>query len=166
MARIDDSPILKEPFDRDIRTRMSQLQKQTLDGLDKYQSLGALSRKNNELLTMYASNKIPTPKPRSERVNDRHDRKRRRDKRPSTRSAKHARRSKRTKTEKESKPDRQHKSHDRVERKQKAEKGEHGAHISRVSQADLQQIVAFANKVCKSAYFLFKNCYSLQNNVS
>ena len=147
MARIDDSPILKEPFDRDIRIKMTQLQKQTLEGPEKYQALGALSKKNNELLTMYASNKIPTPRPRTERVNDRSDRKRRVEKRPSARSAKHARRSKRTKIEKGSRSDRQQKSNDRVERKQKAEKGEHGAHISRVTQADLQQIVAFANKV-------------------
>ena len=146
MARIDDSPILKEPFDREIRAKMSFLQKQTLDGLDKYQSLGALSRKNNELLTMYVSNKIPPPKPRAERVADRQDRKRRREKRSERSHKTSARRQKRSQNNREAKPERRRQS-DHVEKKSKVEKGEHGAHISKVSQSDLQQIVAFANRV-------------------
>ena len=147
MARIEDSPILKEPFDREIRAKMTFLQKQTLEGPDKYQSLGALSRKNNELLSMYASNKIPTPKPRVEKFTDRRDRKRKREKRSDReRSRKTSTRSKRTKTDRESKTDRV-RSKDVVEKKSKAEKGTHGAHISKVSQADLQQIIAFANTV-------------------
>ena len=148
MARIDDSPILKEPFDRDIRAKMTHLQKQTLEGLDKYQSLGGLSRKNNELLAMYASNKIPAPKPRAERVADRHDRKGRREKRSDRSRKTSTRRSKRSRSERESRSDKRRQP-EIVEKKTKVEKGEHGAHISKVSQADLQQIVAFANRVRK-----------------
>ena len=145
MARIDDSHILKEPFDREIRAKMTHLQKQTLDGPDKYQSLGALSRKNNELLTMYASNKIPVPtKSRAERVADRLDRKRKHLERRSEKKTS-SRRHKRSRTDRDAKSER--KRPDNVEKKAKVEKGEHGAHISKVTQADLQQIVAFANRV-------------------
>ena len=74
MARIEDSPILKEPFDRETRGKMVSYQKQALDGLDKFQQLGALSKKNSELLGMYATNKIQMPRPK---VDGRIDRKRR-----------------------------------------------------------------------------------------
>ena len=124
---------------------MTHLQKQTLDGPDKYQSLGALSRKNNELLTMYASNKIPVPtKSRAERVADRLDRKRKHLERRSEKKTS-SRRHKRSRTDRDAKSER--KRPDNVEKKAKVEKGEHGAHISKVTQADLQQIVAFANRV-------------------
>ena len=44
MARIEDDPVLKEPFDREIRGKMANIQRQHLDGLDKYAQLGALSK--------------------------------------------------------------------------------------------------------------------------
>ena len=44
MARIDDNPILKEPFDREVRGKMATYQRQHLDGLDKYAPLGSLNK--------------------------------------------------------------------------------------------------------------------------
>ena len=129
---------------------MTHLQKQTLEGPDKYQSLGALSRKNNELLTMYASNKLPMPRPRAERVADRLDRKRRPDRRSEKSRKTSSRRQKRARPDRESRTERRRT--DNVEKKTKVEKGEHGAHISKVSQADLQNIVAFANRVRNRSY--------------
>ena len=76
MARIDDSPLLKEPFDREVRGKMVSYQKQTLDGFEKFKPLGALSKNNTELLGMYTANKIPVP-PSSRRPVERNDRKRR-----------------------------------------------------------------------------------------
>ena len=164
MARIEDSPILKEPFDREIRAKMTFLQKQTLDGPDKYQSLGALSRKNNELLSMYASNKIPAPKPRVEKIADRRDRKRRREKRVERTRKSSSGRSKRSKYDREAKTERS-RTKDVVEKKSKSEKGTHGAHISKVSQDDLKQIIAFANTVRLIIFELMQN-YCSNINVS
>ena len=77
MARVDDSPALKEPFDREIRGKMVSYQKQTLDGLDKFQQLGALSKKTTDLLGMYTSNKLPMPSNTRIPRDGRSDRKRR-----------------------------------------------------------------------------------------
>ena len=78
MARVDDSPFLKEPFDREIRGKMVNFQKQALDGLDKFQQLGSLSKKNTELLGMYTSNKIPVPSQVRSKIDGRQDRQQRR----------------------------------------------------------------------------------------
>ena len=77
MARVDDSPALKEPFDREIRGKMVSYQKQALDGLDKFQQLGALSKKTTDLLGMYTSNKLPMPSNTRIPRDGRPDRKRR-----------------------------------------------------------------------------------------
>ena len=159
MARHDDCAVMKEPFDREVRAKMTSLQKQTLEGLDKYQALGALSKKNNDLLTMYASNKIPAPKPRSDRPNDR--KRRRPDGRNggnngsrgennSRRPRRDPDRRKRTRDDqkqrsarKRSRNDDKTRTDDHVENT-RSEKGEIRGKISKLSQPDLQNVIALA----------------------
>ena len=68
MARLEDNPVLREPFDRETKGKMANVQRQHLDGPEKYGSLGALSKKSTEMIAMMAANKIPVPnkKPRTE----------------------------------------------------------------------------------------------------
>ena len=61
MARYEDNPIMKEPFDREVKGKMANVQRQHLDGPEKYGSLGALSKKSTEMVAMMATNKLPLP---------------------------------------------------------------------------------------------------------
>ena len=158
MARVDDSPFLKEPFDREIRGKMVNLQKQALDGLDKFQHLGALSKKSTDLLGMYTTNKMPVPASR-QKIDGRLDRQRRRshpDRRSqSDRKSRSSIPSKRIKTE-SGRTDRTEKGERRqrrttgTERPQKEVetktriKGEKKAKISKINKKDLQQIIQLA----------------------
>ena len=159
MARIDDSPQLKEPFDREIRGKMVSYQKQALDGFDKFQPLGALSKKNTELLGMYTTNKMPVPSNR--RLGDSQPERKRRlptDRRTESRSRSSApqqRRSRRdpprdTARDQQRQPrpapkqPQQNDAKPAVESRPVRPKGEKKAQISKMSRRDLQQIITVA----------------------
>ena len=158
LARVEDSPTLKEPFDREIRGKMASHQKQVLDGLDKFQQLGALSKKTTDLLGLYTSNKIPMPSNTRVPTDARTDRKRRvTTDRRSTGSRPKVSRDATTKssttrpTSREStrRPAQISRSNDAqktsrdVESKSKP-KGETKTKISKLNKRDLQQIIHLA----------------------
>ena len=135
MARLDDNPILKEPFDRETKGKMATFQRQHLDGPEKYGSLGALSKKSTEMIAMMASNKIPVPPKKSDLRRER-------------------RKSVKKESKSDKKKDRKRRSIKRSRRdvevvgeveqkKPKVEKGEK-VKISKVSKQDLQRIVALS----------------------
>ena len=159
LARVDDSPLLKEPFDREIRGKMATHQKQVLDGLDKFQQLGALSKKTTDLLGLYTSNKIPMPSNTRTPTGVQTDRKRRlTSDRRSTGSRTKVSRDQPTKsttarpTQRDQPSRRQapvarqndaQKSVRDVETKSKP-KGETKSKISKINKKDLQQIIKLA----------------------
>ena len=159
MARIDESPILKEPFDREIRGKMMTYQKQTLDGMDKFQPLGALSKKNTELLGMYTTNKMPVKS-----TYDRPDRKRKstsdtlrrsnlrnndsREKRSRAPPEKEKRHEKRVSARPTSRP----RAPPTEDVDKVKVKGEKKVKISKVNRRDLQRIIDVA--VSLSKYYL------------
>ena len=61
MERLDDNPILKEPFDRDTKQKMVENIKH-LDGHEKLGGLHHLTKKQLDLVALYAKNKIAKPK--------------------------------------------------------------------------------------------------------
>ena len=156
MARIEDSPLLKEPFDREIRGKMVSYQKQALDGLEKFQPLGALSKKNTELLGMYTTNKIPVPSHQRRLGDSQPERKRRQ---PSDRRQEKGHRSgpnqqRRPRREQRDQPRDQTRQPrpaadsgkpkvEAVESKPRS-KGEKKSQISKMSRRDLQQIITIA----------------------
>ena len=157
MARIEDSPLLKEPFDREIRGKMVSYQKQALDGLEKFQPLGALSKKNTELLGMYTTNKIPIA-PNHRRLGDSQPERKRRapsDRRQDQRQKASSNQQRRPRREHRDQPrdqQRQQRSvpdarkndnKEAVESKPKP-KGEKKSQISKMNRRDLQQIITVA----------------------
>ena len=157
MTRIDDSPLLKEPFDREVRGKMVSYQKQTLDGFEKFKPLGALSKNNTELLGMYTANKIPVPSS-SRRQPERIDRKRRQpnnERRPDPRPKQgpnQQRRPRREQREGQSHPQPRQRSaptenpktgQQEVEHRSRP-KGEKRTKISRLQRRDLQSIANLA----------------------
>ena len=146
MARLEDSPVLKEPFDRETRGKMVSYQKQALDGVDKFQPLGALSKKNTELLGMYTTNKMPiATRPKFDGQSDR----KRRSTKDRDRDRKSRQPKKRSRRDRDDKERRRSKKYDRrssqnVEVKEKLDKGETKAKISKVSKRDLQKIIEIA----------------------
>ena len=143
MARLEDSPVLKEPFDRETRGRMVSYQKQALEGVDKFQPLGALSKKNTDLLGMYTSNKMPmVSRPRTDvRVERKRRSNNERREDPKRQPQKRVRRD----GEKIEKRRFQKKD---VEVKPKSDKGEKKAQISKVSKKHLQKIYQVAVSLC------------------
>ena len=157
MARVDDSPLLKEPFDREVRGKMVSYQKQALDGFEKFKPLGALSKNNTELLGMYTTNKIPVPSS-SRRPTERNDRKRRtpaNERRSDPRAKPTAPQQRRPRREqRDSQPQTQsrHRSaptdgaktgQQEVEQRSRP-KGEKKAKISRLQRRDLQSLATLA----------------------
>lgn len=141
MARLDDNPVMKEPFDREIKGKMANVQRQHLDGPEKYGSLGALSKKSTEMIAMMAANKIPVPtkKPKPEL------RRERRKERKEPKSEKKSRK----KRPRERRPKRENSDDVQVvEKKPKTEKGEKHK-ISKVSKVDLQRLVSLAVSLCE-----------------
>ena len=61
MARYEDNPIMKEPFDREVKGKMANVQRQHLEGPEKYGALGALSKKSTEMVAMMATKQLPIP---------------------------------------------------------------------------------------------------------
>ena len=162
MARVEDSPLLKEPFDREVRGKMVSYQKQTLDGFEKFKPLGALSKNNTELLGMYTANKIPVPSI-SRRPTERNDRKRRQpanerrsDPRPKQ-SAPQQRRPRRepreshaqTQSRQRSAPADNTKTGQQEVEQRSRPKGEKKPKISRLHRRDLQSIanLAVSNRI-------------------
>ena len=158
LARVDDSPLLKEPFDREIRGKMASHQKQVLDGLDKFQQLGALSKKTTDLLGLYTSNKIPMPSNTRISTDTRTERKRRpttdrRSTGPRPKTSREAppkttttRPSQSSSSRRSAPVARQHdaqKTVREVESKPKP-KGEMKSKISKINKKDLQQIIHIA----------------------
>ena len=156
MARVDDSPLLKEPFDREVRGKMVSYQKQTLDGFEKFKPLGALSKNNTELLGMYTANKMPVPSS-SRRPVERNDRKRRtpaNERRSDPRAKQSAPQQRRPRREqRDTQPQTQSRQrlaptdkqtgHQEVEQRSRP-KGEKRTKISRVQRRDLQSIATLA----------------------
>ena len=60
MDRIDDNPAMREPFDRDTRHKMLDSVK-FLEGHEKLGGLHSLSKKQLDLVALYAKNKIAKP---------------------------------------------------------------------------------------------------------
>ena len=157
LARVEDSPFLKEPFDREIRGKMVNFQKQALDGLDKFQQLGALSKKNTELLGMYSTNKMPVPSQSRHKIDGRQDRQQRRshperrartESRPRTsQSTKRIKREDQGQSNRVGRPQRRTNDSQRptkdVEAKTRT-KGEKAVKISKVNKKDLQKIIQLA----------------------
>ena len=157
MARVDDSPLLKEPFDREVRGKMVSYQKQTLDGFEKFKPLGALSKNNTELLGMYTANKIPVPSS-SRRPVEHNDRKRRQsnnDRRPALRPKQGTSQQRRPRREqrdsqqqsqsrqRSAPTDNQKTGQQEVEQRSRP-KGEKKAKISRIKRRDLHSIASLA----------------------
>ena len=141
MARLEDNPVLKEPFDRETKGKMATVQRQHLDGPEKYGSLGALSKKSTEMIAMMAANKIPVPPKKSKEL--RRERRKRDDKKEAKTDRKSRRKRPREKRVKKDNSD----DLQVVDKKPKTEKGEKSARISKVSKQDLQRIVAIGQMV-------------------
>ena len=60
MDRIEDNPVMREPFDRDTRHKMLDSVK-FLEGHEKLGGLQNLSKKQLDLVALYAKNKIAKP---------------------------------------------------------------------------------------------------------
>ena len=60
LDRIEEAPCMKEPFDRDTRHKMLDSMR-LLDGHEKLGGLHNLSKKQMDLVALYASNKIAKP---------------------------------------------------------------------------------------------------------
>ena len=161
MARADDSPLLKEPFDREIRGKMVTFQKQALDGFDRFQQLGALSKKTTDLLGMYSANKMPVPSSSRKFGDGRGDRKRRSNPDRSSysksnelrqsRTRKSQGQSKRPRTESkdsanqsESRKEVRKQEPKDVEAKQRSKTGEKKNLISKLNKRDLQGLIKIA----------------------
>ena len=156
MARLEDSPVLKEPFDRETRGRMVSYQKQALDGVDKFQPLGALSKKNTDLLGMYTANKmVPRPRPEVRQERKRRSNNERREE-PKRQQQKRVRREG-EKIERR-RPQRERKD---VEVKSKSDKGEKKIQISKVHKNDLQKIIQVAKMVGPQSTYYFYNIHDI-----
>ena len=139
MARLDDNPILKEPFDRETKGKMATFQRQHLDGPEKYGSLGALSKKSTEMIAMMASNKIPVPTKKSDLRRERRKSVKKESRQEKKKDRKQKRSNKRSRRDQDN-------TGEVEQKKPKTEKGEK-VKISKVSKQDLQRIVAISTVI-------------------
>ena len=137
LDRLEDNPILKEPFDRETRHKMIDNIKH-LEGHEKLGGLHNLSKKQLDLVALYASNKIAKPVKHKKRSKG-EKRDRDNNKREGRDGRKPKKRSKKSKGE-------------AVEAKKspkEASKGEKGAKLDKIAKKDLQKIIKIA-EVCSN----------------
>ena len=122
--RVEDNPVMREPFDREARHKMLDSIK-LLDGHEKLGGIGNLSKKQLDLVALYANNKIAKPQKARENLKR-------------SKVDKQSKKPKKSKKEKKEK-----KSVEKANKPPKAEKGEK-AKIDKINKKDLKKIIKLA----------------------